>query len=472
MKILALDVGTSSVRAGLYDAAGRRVGPEVRRAYSPRTTPDGGSELNADELALHVESCLDEVHGGDAVAICTFWHSLVGVGPDGAATTPILTWADTRSAPAAAEIGRKLDGPSVHARTGCMIHPCYLPAKIRWWSRGRETRWMSIGEFLHQRFFGKSTVSLSTASATGLMNLRTGDWDEEMLRAAGVERGQLSTIGDAAQSGLLPLFARRWPSLKDAPWLPAVGDGACNSIGSGASGRERLAVMIGTSGAMRAVWRAERVSPPPGLFCYRPDAHRFVVGGALSEGGNLVEWIRRTFRDADEAEASALAPDAHGLTFLPFISGERAPGWAAEARATIHGLTLDTRPAHILRAAMEAVAFRFALIHQVMRAALPEIREVIASGGALLRSPAWMQILADVLDRPVTASAEPEASSRGVALWAAEALGALPKLEEAPAALGATYVPDPARRSRYEAALERHRDLYARLAPQAQKTIH
>ena len=121
----------------------------------------------------------------------------------------------------------------------------------------------------------------------------------------------------------------------------------------------------------------------------------------------------------------------------------------------ITGLSLDTKPVAILRAAMEAVALRFALIHDL----LPPAREIVASGGALLRSPAWMQILADALGRPVTASAEAEASSRGAALLALEALGH----EPAPAALGASVTPDPAHHARYRAALYRQKDLYGKL---------
>jgi gluconokinase len=175
--------------------------------------------------------------------------------------------------------------------------------------------------------------------------------------------------------------------------------------------------------------------------------------------------MRNTFRLGDdvEGELAALPPDGHGLTFLPFVAGERAPGWAADARAVISGLALHHRPIDLLRAGLEAVAYRFALIHERMREAAPAVESFVASGGALLRSPAWMQIMADVFGRPVIASGEAEAASRGAALLGLEALGAIPRVEDVPSSFGTTFVPDPGRREKYREGLARHRALYDRL---------
>ena len=252
------------------------------------------------------------------------------------------------------------------------------------------------------------------------------------------------------------------------PWLLPVGDGACSNIGAGCTTRERMALMVGTSGALRVLWRTEQVSIPWGAWCYRADRQRVVVGGALNDGGSLLDWLRETLRlpAVEEAESAlaALEPDAHGLTLLPLWAGERSPGWAADARGAIVGLRLHTSPLEILRAALEAVALSFARIETIVRRAVPEVGEVIATGGALLNSPAWLQIMADVLGHPVLASAEPEASSRGAALLALEALGALPAgIEALPAPIGRVYEPVSAHTERYRAAAERQARLYAGL---------
>jgi gluconokinase len=162
-----------------------------------------------------------------------------------------------------------------------------------------------------------------------------------------------------------------------------------------------------------------------------------------------------------EREVAALEPDGHGLTLLPLWAGERSPGWASDARGAIVGLRLHTGPAEIWRAALEAIALYFGRLHAILQAVVPEAREVIATGGALLPSPTWMQIMADVLGRPVLASAEPEASSRGAALLAFEALGALPGgIESLSPATARTYEPIPAHVERYRAAAERQARLY------------
>ncbi len=228
---------------------------------------------------------------------------------------------------------------------------------------------------------------------------------------------------------------------------------------------DRVALTIGTTGAMRVVVpdREVSVKTPLGLWLYRVDGERGLLGGALTEGGNLFAWMGKTLRlDLDQALAD-MRPDSHGLTVLPFLAGERSPGWAENAHATLHGLNLSTRPVDILRAGLEAIALRFALVYQLVNQAVPQAREVIASGGAILASPAWMQIIADALDRPLTACAEAEASSRGVALLALESIGELRDLREAPAALGQTYYPDEGRHAKYVEAMERQQELYAAL---------
>ncbi len=471
--VLALDVGTSSVRAGLFGTDARPVaGMEARRSYSVRTTPDGGADFDAEVLFGQVAEAVDDLlarapGGIVAVACCTFWHSLLGVDGAGVPVTPVYTWGDTRAEPSVAKLRERLDEKAYHARTGAFLHPLFHPAKYLWLGADRAARWMSFGEFLYLRLFGRSLATISMASGTGMLDVHACRYDGEALRAAGVREEQLSPLGDATDffRGLREPYAQRWPTLRDLPWMPPVGDGACNNLGSGCTTPDRIAVMVGTSGAMRVVWETGRVEIPPGLWCYRADRRRVVLGGALNDGGNLVEWCRNTLRlgepEAVERELAAMEPDAHGLTFLPFLAGERSTGWAAHARAAVTGLRLNSKPVEILRAGMEAVALRFALIHEL----LPPAREVVATGGALLKSPAWSQILADALGRPILRCLEPEASSRGVTLLALEALGRIRRLEDLPTAYCGSYEPDPARHVRYREALERQKALYGKLVP-------
>jgi len=477
--VLTLDIGTSSVRALLFDATARVVeGLEARRTHAVRTTPDGGAELDATVLLREVEEAIDEILAAAgprasrirAVACCTFWHSVLAVGADGAPSTPVLTWGETRGAGKADELRNRMDEKAYHARTGAFFHPLFLPPKLLWMPEpARRQRLMSFGEFLYGRLFGRTLCTVSMASGTGLLDINACDWDRDILRTVGVAPEQLSPLGDVKDvlTGLHDRYATRWPALSTVPWTPPVGDGACNNLGSGCATPERIAVMVGTSGAMRVVSATDRIDIPWGLWCYRADRRRVVLGGALNDGGNLVEWCRRTFQlgpsDAVEKEIAAMEPDAHGLTFLPFLAGERSPGWVARARASIAGLSLDTKPAQILRAGMEAVALRFELIRGMITSSFPEAKEIVASGGALRESPAWTQILADAMGRPILPSAEPEASSRGAALLTLEALGMIPRVEDLPASFGPAVASHPARHAKYAAALARQKDQYAKL---------
>jgi gluconokinase len=473
-RVLSVDVGSSSVRAEFYDGSGsREEGTETKLDYDLEYSPDGGVTQDADELLELIASAIDGAlsNAGEApvsgVAMSTFWHSVLGLDRDSHPTTPVLYWADRRAAGAARELREHLDESAIHRRTGCVLHSSYWPAKLLWLSRERaETfesteRWVSPGDYFYARFFEGSHVGTSMASATGLIDQNHLRWDGQVIEALPVEQSQLSPISDEPLRGLAEEWARRWPALRDVPWFPAVGDGACSNVGSGCVNSDRLALMVGTSGAMRVLWKADSVEIPDGPWCYRADEKRFVMGGALSDGGNLVGWLRNTLRLPEETEEllAQMEPDSHGLTFLPLLAGERGPGWADEANGTIAGLSMSSTPVEILRSAMEAVALRFALIAEIIEAASPGEKQVIATGGGLLHSLTWTGIMADALGRAVTTSGVQEASSRGAALLALERLGEM-EIEESEAPLGETFEPDPERHAIYREALERQRRLY------------
>ena len=477
--ILAVDVGSSSVRAALYTSSGERLDDtECSLSYSLDVDRDGAATKDAEELFRLFTSAIDRTlklagqRGGiSAVAVSTFWHAVLGVDSEGKPTTPVLTWADRRSARCADELRERLNAETLHQRTGCVPHSSYLPAKLLWLSRqapeafGRTAHWLSPGEYFYLRIFGETSVGVSMASATGLMHQNEKAWDSETLEALPVDESSLSTISDAPRTGLKPEWEKRWPTLSGASWMPAAGDGACSNVGVGSTTGDQAALMVGTSGAMRVLWKAESVGIPPGLWCYRPDGKRFVMGGALSDGGNLIAWLQNTLRlpplKETEAEISSREPGSHGLNFLPLLAGERGPQWSDLANGAITGLSMATTPTDILHAAMEAVALRFALISRKIEHSLPPTgeRRIIATGGGLSASPAWTRMMADALGRPLTSSKVEEASSRGATLLAAESLGG-PPVEEASVPLGETVEPDERRHEAYMEALDRQSILY------------
>jgi gluconokinase len=442
MRVLALDVGSSSARALWFDERGCEAGPGAQLQYEPRYGRDGSAELDPDELLAAVQAVLGEAGGGaDAVAISCFWHSLLLLDGKGRPLTPVLLWQDRRAAPQAEELARRLDPARVHARTGSFLHPSYWPAKLAWLAAERPEvlaaarHVVGFGEYLFLRLTGELRASLSSASATGLLDLAARDWDRELVEATGVDTALLPALGEEPAENT----------------YPALGDGACSNLGTGCTTPDRAALMIGTSGALR-VLRDGEPAPGPGLFSYLLDERRVVEGGAVSDGGNLHAWLERTLR-LERVEPRE--PDGHGLTFLPLLGGERSPGWNPRATGAVTGLTFDTDAADVHQAALEGIAYRLAEIAD----ALPDVRELVATGHGLLASPDWIQLCADALGRPLTASAVPEGSARGAAVSVLERLGADPE----PAPLGRAYEPDPRRVEIYAAARDRQRELYRKL---------
>jgi gluconokinase len=437
MRVLALDVGSSSTRACLYDERGREAGEPAQRRYEARQ-----GELEADELIAAARAVLEYAGGShDAVGISCFMHSLLLLDEHDRPLTPVLLWQDRRAADEAVELSARLDERAVHARTGCVFHPSFWPAKLAW-LRGeglleKARRAVSFADYLFLALTGELRTTLSTASGSGLLDLRARRWDQELLAELGVSEALLPPLGEEPAGSTYPPLA----------------DGPCSNLGAGCTTPDRAALNIGTSGALRIVHQGEP-EPRPGLFCYLVDERRVIEGGAVSDGGNLYAWLERTLR-LDSPEARALEPDGHGLTFLPLLGGERSPGWNPDATGAIAGMSFRTDAADLLQAGLEGVAYRIA--ESADR--LPEVREVVATGHALLASPEWPQVFADVLGCPVTASAVAEGSARGATVHVLERLGVEPE----PAPLGRVHEPDPGRTEIYAAARERQRDLYDRL---------
>lgn len=485
--VLALDIGTSSARASLYDMQGQPVPSRfTHTTYSPRVSADGGAEFDPRWLLAVVSDAIDRLLAEPApgpilaVAIGSFWHSLMGLGADHQPLTPVFAWLDARSRSVLPDLRERLDERAVHARTGCVLHWTYWPAKLMW-LQGRDAdgfdnvkHWVGFGDYLLHTLTGSDTTSVSMASGTGLLDVHRCVWDDAMLDVAGISRDALPRLVDVDEPGIVlnPTYAARWPALAGVPWLPAVGDGASSNLGAGCTTERDIAIMIGTSGAERVLRLADGpFTIPWGVWCYRLDRRHVVLGGAINDGGALIDWLDRSLslgpRNQRDRAVAAIPPDSHGLTVLPLWGGERSPNWSDDARGGVVGLRLKTSPTDVLRASMEAVALLFADIDcRLQNAGTSTSSEVVGTGGALLHSPAWLQIMADVLQRPVLASAENEATGRGVSLLALRRLGVLGEpLSTLRPRARRRYAPRPEFAETYHKAGERQRRLYDALVP-------
>jgi gluconokinase len=437
--VLALDIGSSSTRAALFDEKGRPVpGTDARREYSIAYTPDGGAELSAATLQRAVRACLRktlEAHRSSrlkkmpitAVSGSAFWHGLLGLDRSGHPDTPILTWADSRSHRDAAGLRELFDEREIHAQTGCMLRASFWPAKLRWLRRTdrqlfrRVARWVSPATWIFEKILGANATSHSMASATGLYDWRSRNWHQRLCEACQVDPQKLGNIDDAEHR------ATGFVQLRNSVIFGPIGDGAASNLGCDATGDGRLALNIGTSAALRVTQIGTGGAIPFGLFCYAIDERRSVIGGAVSNAGNLRRWCTDQLQ-IDGREEKALdrrAAARNHLTVLPFWVGERSPTWPENLAGAIIGLTQATDAAAIFRAATCAGFYRLAEILALLEGAGHEAKQIIVSGG-ILRSPASLKLLADVLGRDLQISPQAEASLRGAAVYALEKLGRKP----------------------------------------------
>lgn len=483
--VLAIDIGTSSVRAALYDEkAGVLPDTMVKNERTLTVTEDGGAEIDAEEAFSQVVAAVDDVLKKlgrvkveiEYVAISSFWHSLVGVDKNGRPTTKVLGWADTRSKKYVSVLRESFDENETHNRTGCPFHSSYWTAKILWLREANETvftktdKWLSFSDYIALKLFGAAATSVSMASGTGIYDIRKCDWDAQLLEFLKIEKENLPEIAatDDETFRLNEAYAKRWKKLKTAKWFPGIGDGAANNIGAGCLTKTEAALMIGTSGAMRVAFEGQAPEKiPRGLWCYRIDRKRVLIGGALSDGGGLYRWLKDNLKldgndDEIENEIAKNEPDSHGLTFLPFLAGERSTGYNEMARGAILGLHSGTDTVDIVRAALESVAYRFAEIFDQLSDVV-QIKEIIASGGALRESPLWTQIICDVLDQKMSLPDTREASSRGAILLALEAAGKINNIADLKTPKGRNLKPNLAKHKIYQKGRERHEKFYSLL---------
>jgi gluconokinase len=414
----------------------------VRISHEFRTLRNGGSEISADEILANVATIIDRVQTKAKtyqithVATCAFWHSLVGVDDRGRPTTRVFGWADTRSRKYSAVIKERFDETAIHNRTGAHIHSSFWPAKLLWlrkerpWVFARTSMWLSMADYVSLKITGSADSSLSMASGTGVFNIREGGWDRELLRYLGVKRAQLPMIADRpTKPG--PEVRLRWPRLADALLFPPIGDGAADHVGSCGIGKTKASLMVGTSAAMRVAYEGEPPRDiPPGLWCYRIDRNRVILGGALSDGGNLYQKFRRELKVPRNAEQQMRnrGAAAHGLSVLPFFFGERSTGYREDARGAIVGNNADADATDVLQAAMEGVAYRLAELQDRLKK-VTRVKTIVASGGALRNSSVWRQIIADVLGRDLAVINIQESASRGAVLLALESLGKIDNID-------------------------------------------
>lgn len=436
MRILALDLGTSSVRGLVLDAAARPLpGALARRKAAVTIGADGRATLDGVAYLGALVECVDELaqadqlDGVELVVASAQWHSVVPLDLDGAPLGPVLTWLDTRPTAPAGVSGPE-DPDAYHQRTGTWWHRFYWSVRLPWLrdrvGAGAMT-FAGLVEYVFGNLLNDAVMSISQASGTGLLDLRRLDWDDEACELAGVRPGELPLLAPRDWTGRLRAdYARRWPALRTARWAPPSGDGAASNVGSGCFDRRRAAVTVGTSAAVRLVQAAEanaELPPLPAqLWRYRVNHEHVVTGTAFSGGGNLYAWVRREMRlpeGADLDRALAGIPPGGAVPADPRFGGDRPPGLAPAGSGWLSGLGLNTSAVEILAGLMDSLCAQVADGVGMIESTVDEQVQVVLGGGAVAASGWWRRAFAVALaPREVRHVPDPEIGAVGAALLA------------------------------------------------------
>ncbi|WP_405092595.1 gluconokinase [Micromonospora sp. NBC_01392] len=484
--VVGVDIGTTSSKAVAFDTDGRQLASHSI-GYPLEEPHPGWAEQDPDLIYQAVlgviRAVVDELGRPVAgLSFSTAMHSLIGLDADGNPLTASITWADSRASAQAERLRAAPSGLALHRRTGTPVHPMAPLSKLVWFAEQepklheRVSHWAGIKDLVLRRLAEALVTDHSVASATGLMDIHRLAWDTEALRVAGITEEQLPQLVPTTHvlPGMTAEAARATGLPADTPLVVGAGDGPLANLGLGAVRPGVVACSIGTSGAMRVMVERPGVDPLGGVFCYALTEDRWVVGGAINNGGIVLQWAHDALApelgEHAEEELLGLAAQAPvgsgGLIMLPYLLSERAPHWSALPRGAYVGLTHGHGRAHLVRAALEGVCQQLALVLASVRAAGNEVREVRASGG-FARSPLWRQILADALGMPVRFPAGHEGSGFGAALLGMQALGLIPSVEVAAdlVRIEETVRPDPAAAATYAALLPLFSELYDALVP-------
>lgn len=488
---MGVDIGTTSTKAVLFDKLGKVIGSET--IFYPLDTPNpliaeqDPQEIFRAVLGTIRETVRKSFIKPEALKLVSFssaMHSLIAVDAKGNLLTQSITWADTRSSKYAKKIKEEMNGHEIYLRTGTPIHAMSPLSKLVWLKAEkpevckRASKFIGIKEFVFHELFGEYIIDHSIASATGLFNLEQLEWDEGALEVAGVTPDKLSEPVPTTHqmTGIVPEHAAFMGIPEDVPFIVGASDGVLANLGVNAIEPGVLAVTIGTSGAIRTVSPVPKTDPKGRTFCYALTENHWIVGGPVNNGGIVLRWLRDEFASSEVETAKRLGidpydvltkiastvnPGADGLLFHPYLTGERAPLWNANARGSFFGLSIHHKKQHMIRAVLEGIVFNLYTVLLAVEELTGEPARIQASGG-FARSEMWRQLMADVFDKPVIIPESFESSCLGAVVLGMYATGEINDFSIVSEMIGATHThyPDEAASGIYRELLP----IYIRLS--------
>lgn len=470
--LIGVDLGTTSTKVVLFDTKGHVIASANKGYKLYRDAPDMAEE-DLDEIWEAFTDAMAQVTRAAkdgkilGVSFSSAMHSLIAFDADWQPLTRVITWADARAVKYTEELKSNGIGQEIYSKTGTPIHPMAPLSKLIWLKNehtdiyNNAVHYLGIKEFLFNRLFGANKMDYSIASGTGLFNIFNLDWDEQALSVTGITKEQLPEPVDpyTIETGMDPQYAAEMGLDVDTPFIYGAGDGPLSNLGVNAIQPGVAAVTIGTSGAIRVVTDAPKIDPKGRTFTYALDKDHWVVGGPVNNGGDVFRWARDNMFDSEKSTAELLGIDSYdllteiaskipagadGLLFHPYLGGERAPIWDANARGSFFGLTHNHTRAHMVRAVLEGIIFNIYMVSLALEEVVGDLSAIQATGG-FARSPLWRQMAADIFEQPVTVPTAFESGALAATVMAQKALGLIDNLEVIGDMIGEanTYQPNP-----------------------------
>lgn len=497
--IITVDIGTSSMRAVLYDANGR-VAHVQQRENMPEYFSDGRVEQDPAVwpkiLCEVLVACAACAAAADlkplCVAVTAQRSSVIPVDASGVALHPAIMWQDRRTA--ALALALEANNPLVYGKTGLKISPVFSALKMTWLRRQRPDIWrktykmIGIQDWVLYLLTGRFATDHSFASRTNLFDLQTLSWDAQLLSLFEVEARMLSDLvaPGAVVGGITPAMAAATGLTAGLPVISAGGDQQCAALGLGLFSGERAVSNTGTGSYLIGHADAPAFDPGMRLACNVsaiPGA--YIVEAAVLTSGAIYRWFMESIVKPDErgglsyaaidAEAAAVPAGANGLLLLPHFKGCGAPYWDPEAKGVFFNLSLNTSRGEMARAILEGIAVEMKGSLALVENLCGKVESVCVSGG-MARSDLFNQIQSDIFDRTIVRLPNSEATSFGAWIAAAVATGLDTSYPEAFArvadvASARRYQPDARQRSVYDAQCRRSAALYQALAAPALREL-
>jgi xylulokinase len=470
--LAGLDVGTSSVK-GLLVAADGEIVARAEVAHPLSTPRPGWAEQDPEDWWAGAQAVLAQLRAAGPMAgigLTGQMHGLVALDAAGRVLRPAMLWNDGRTAAECGEIEQLIGLDELIALTGNRALPGFTAPKLRWLARhepdvyGRIAHVLLPKDYVRLRLCGEHATDVADASGTLLFDVAGRRWSERVVEALEVDPAWLPR---ALESPAVSGFDEH-----GVPVAAGAGDQAAGAVGVGVDrAGGALSVVLGTSGVVFAAADAFAADPRARVhaFCHALPGAWHAMGVMLSAAGSL-RWLRDAVSPGGEidpllAEAAAWEPGVEGLTFLPYLAGERTPHADPSARGAFAGLSLRHDRGALVRAVLEGVAFglRDGLDLVAELSDPPEVGRV-SGGGA--RSRLWLEILASILELPLQRTAVDEGASFGAALLGGVAAGVFGDVHEAVAACvrpGEVVEPVTEWIEPYREARERFRALYPAL---------